>query len=139
MLIKPSLLLAVAFGILLPGCSSTGRLNNSDRLTIKGFVMRPDSSRVKGAIIRSEPPSELVTSATDGSFTISQGLKPGQYDFIAEDKGYEGRTTSPVQFGKSERMGYIVIIIEKTMQMKPLKPGDNRIPSTVRGEKRSSN
>ncbi|GEM_PF-4801177 len=137
--VKCFLILSIGCGIFLQSCSGSGQLNNSGRLMIQGFVMRPDSSLVEGAFVRSEPPSEQVKSAVDGSFKISQGLKVGLYEFIAEFKGYEGRTTSPVQFGKSENMGYIVIMIGKTMEMKPLKPGDIRIPSPGPGKTRSGN
>jgi hypothetical protein len=136
MKIKRFLFLAVGLGILLQSCVSSGKLNDSGRLMVRGFVMRPDSSLVGGAIVKSEPPSEYVTSATDGSFTISQGLTVGLYEFIAEFEGYVGRVKTTVQFGKSANMGPVVITLGKTMEMKPLKPGDNRIPPTGPGKKR---
>jgi hypothetical protein len=141
-------LLAVC-GVILMSCSGSKKLGakessvqeaSTKKLFIRGFVMFPDSSRVAGAAVRTEPPSEFVTTATDGSFSISEGLNPALYDFIAEYQGEQGKTTAPVQFTSAEKAGYILIFIGKEpIKMEPLQPGrDLRLPSLL-GRVRTGN
>jgi hypothetical protein len=121
--------------ILLLGAASQN-CGGSKKITIKGVVIRPDNSRVQGAEVRTKPESEIVYTNTDGEFAISLGLQPGTYEFIAEDRGNEGRTRVPVQFGRSKGAQYIYIKIGATLQMQAMQPGDERLPVLIRGKKR---
>jgi hypothetical protein len=123
-----SLLLVLILGVASQYCGG------SKKIIIKGVVIRPDSSRVEGAAVRTQPPSEIVYTNTDGVFTISEGLQPGAYEFIAEVQGNEGRTRAPIQYSK--RAQVIVVKIGATLQMRPMQPGDERLPSISKGKKR---
>ncbi len=108
----------------------------SKKITIVGYVIKPDSSRVDHAAVRTQPPSEIVYTDPDGKFTITEGLQPGPYEFIAEIKGNEGRTRVPLEYGKRKGSQYIFIKMGTTMQMNAMQPGDTRLPSQQRGKKR---
>jgi len=126
-LFLPALLL---LGVALQFCGG------SKKITIRGVVIRPDSSRVENAAVRTQPPSEIVYTDADGMFTISEGLLPGPYEFIAEVRGNEGRTRVPLQYGKVKGAQYIYVKMGATLQMRAMQPGDERLPSMSKGKKR---
>jgi len=104
------------------------------KITVRGFVIYADSTLAPGAAVRTDPLSESVTSNTDGSFTISEGLAPGVYDFIAEIEGREGRMKVPLQYSKKNQN--IFIKIGATLEMTPLQLGEKWVPTVSKGKKR---
>jgi len=118
-------------------------VRDPNQIFVSGLVIKPDSTPVAGAFVRTDPVSENRISDDDGQFSFSLISAPGEYTFIAtvEDPEYneslEGRTTTVVAFG--EQRGPVVIMIGKEQRMNlqdvNLRADPNRRP----GDKRTGN
>jgi len=127
-MIRKSLFACLALGgLLLAGCGGA--------LTLKGIVLLPDDSPAGAANVRTEPQSEQVPTALDGSFVISKNLVKGNYNIIATYDDYEGRIDNVIV--PSDTLFNITIGVDKVFE--PEDGGGGRIIRKPRGKVRTGN
>ena len=90
------------------GCGSSGGTKiDPNALIVHGYVINPDSSIVKQAEVRSDPPSVVTFTDTTGYFRVEQNLLERPYVFTATG-AFSGQTTVTPERGVS-RFVYIMM------------------------------
>jgi len=127
-MIRKSLFACLALGgLLLSGCGGS--------LALKGVVLLPDDSPAGAANVRTEPQSEEVPTALDGSFVISKNLVKGKYNIIATYDDYEGRIDNVIV--PSDTLFNIIIGVDKVFE--PEVGGGVREIGQSSGKRRTGN
>lgn len=114
-------------------CAGTNQ-DGSNELTVTGVVVFPDSTRVQEATVRTEPPSSVVQTNVEGAFEIKFGLRPGDYEFVADYEEKEGRSTARIQYGDNME---IFIMIGKKIDLRQLEANKIRMSTKGSGIKRT--